>query len=281
MTIPVPPIVSPRWLQGELDRGTRSVKVADVRSYLDGRSGRDAYDRGHLPSAVFVDLDQVLAAPASPELGRHPMPSPEVFAMGLGQVGIGDDDIVVAYDDLGGMIAGRLVWMLRILGAPAALLDGGLPAWPDPLESTATSLTPVERTVRPWPASVMASIDEVAEAAGSGTVVVDSRATERYRGEQEPIDPRAGHVPGAVNLPYTDNLDDQGRFRSPEELAALFASVGADGNAIVYCGSGVSACHNLLAMERAGIDPARLFVGSWSQWSSDPSREAATGATEG
>jgi thiosulfate/3-mercaptopyruvate sulfurtransferase len=278
MTNLVPPIVSSAWLQAELD-GDRPIKVADARAYLDGRLGRDAFEQGHIPGAVFVDLDGVLAAPPSPEAGRHPLPTPEVFAAGLGQAGIGDDDIVVAYDDLGGMIAGRLVWMLRTVGAPAALLDGGLPAWPDPLEAGATSPTPVERTTRPWPESATASIDEVARAAASNTIVVDARAASRYRGDEEPIDPRAGHVPGAVNLPFADNLDADGRFRSPDELAARFTGAGVDAEAIVYCGSGVSACHNLLAMEQAGLEPARLFVGSWSQWSSDPSREAATGTT--
>lgn len=285
MTEPRPqqldPIVTASWLTQALKSGATAdgqrVVVADVRWYLDGRSGREAYDAGHIPGAVFVDLDEVLASPATPEHGRHPMPSPEVFARGLSRLGIGPDDAVVAYDDLGGTSAGRLVWMLRILGHPAALLDGGLPAWDGALDTEPAQPQPVTRPVIPWPAEAMVDADTVAAEARAGTVVVDARAADRFRGETEPVDPRAGHVPGAINLPFLANLDDEGRFRRPEELAQRFGAVEANGQAIMYCGSGVSACHNVLAMERAGLERPRLYVGSWSQWSSDPDRPVATG----
>ena len=279
---PLPPIVSPGWLQEELARPGPDLVVVDIRYYLDGRDGRAAHLAGHLPDAVFVDLETVLAAPASgPVGGRHPMPDPEVFASGLGAAGIGPHTPVVAYDDLDGMVAGRLVWMLRILGAPAALLDGGLAAWPGPVDTGPVPTTPVARPVVPWPAEAMVTADEVAAHVAAGGVVIDSRAGERYRGEVEPIDSRAGHIPGAVNLPFTANLGDDHRFRPAAELAARFAAVGADEDAIVYCGSGVSACHNLLAMEASGRGRPRLFVGSWSAWSADPARPAAHGPNPG
>jgi thiosulfate/3-mercaptopyruvate sulfurtransferase len=288
MTDPMPPIVSARWLAQHLassaeasgtgrEGGGGRVAVADVRWYLDGRSGREAFEAGHIADAVYIDLDRVLASPATAADGRHPLPPPEVFAAGLSEAGIGESDAVVAYDDLGGMAAGRLVWMLRILGLPAALLDGGLPAWDGPMTTGPATVSPVERPVRPWPADAIVDADGVAEAVAAGTIVVDARAPARFSGNEEPVDPRAGHIPGAVNLPFAANLDDGGRFKPPDQLAARFVKVGADGDSIVYCGSGVSACHNVLAMEHAGLDRPRLYVGSWSQWSSDPDRPAATG----
>jgi thiosulfate/3-mercaptopyruvate sulfurtransferase len=209
-----------------------------------------------------------------------------VFAAGLGAAGIGGDDPVVAYDDLGGMIAGRLVWMLRIIGAPAALLDGGITAWAGSTESGEVTRPAVERPVVPWPEDAMVTIDEVEAHIEAGGLVVDSRAAERYRGDTEPIDPRAGHIPGAVNAPFVDNLGgpdgeaDAGtntRFRPLAELRDRFAELGADRDTIFYCGSGVSACNNVLAMEAAGLGRPKVFVGSWSQWSNDPDRTAATG----
>lgn len=275
-----PPIVSTDWLAARLadqETGGPTVRLVDVRYYLDGRSGRRAYAEGHLPGASFVDLDQVLAGPASPEAGRHPLPTPEIFARGLAAAGIGDGDLVVAYDDLGGMAAGRLVWMLRITGQPASLLDGGIPGWTGALETGEHQPEPASREARPWPVEALATAAEVEAHLAAGGVVVDSRAAERYRGDVEPIDPRAGHVPGAVNGPFSDNLDDDGRFRSAADLAGRFESLGADGTAIFYCGSGVSACHNLLAMEASGHRLPRLYAGSWSQWSADDTRPAATG----
>jgi thiosulfate/3-mercaptopyruvate sulfurtransferase len=266
-----PPIVSASWLADHLD----DVVVADVRWYLDGRSGRAAYDGGHLPGAIWIDLDGVLADPADPLRGRHPLPSPERFAAALGALGIGADRQVVAYDDAGGASAARLVWLLRRIGQPAALLDGGLTSWSGPLSTEAPSRASVARAPRPWPPDAIVDADRAATA----PVLLDARAAERYRGEVEPVDPRAGHIPGARSMPLGDNLDADGRFRPPGVLRERFATAGVhtDGpTAVVYCGSGVTACHVLLALEAAGL-PGRLYAGSWSQWSNDPSRPAVTG----
>ncbi len=281
----IDPIVSLEWLDEQRLRHD-DVVVCDVRSYLDGRVGHDAFLAGHLPGARFIDLDTVLAAPAAPGVGRHPMPTPEVFAVGLGAEGIGDGATVVAYDDAGGMIAGRLVWMLRILGRDAALLDGGIGAWIEAngeaqLESgEATPAVAAERAVTTWPDGVMVDADDVAAHIADGGVVVDSRAAERFRGEVEPIDPQAGHVPGAINLPFPSNIDgplNGGRFLAKAALAKRFDQAGVTSEAIIYCGSGVSACNNILAAEHAGLGRPKLYVGSWSGWSSEPDREVATG----
>ncbi|WP_448641429.1 sulfurtransferase [Geodermatophilus sp. URMC 63] len=268
----IPPVVDVTWL----DASRGDVRLADVRWYLDGRSGRAAYDAGHLPGAVFVDLDRWLAAHGSPAEGRHPLPEPEVFAEGMAGLGIGDGDTVVAYDDAGGVIAARLVWMLRATGHQAALLDGGMAAWDGPLEQTAPDPPRASFTARPWPAGQLAGIDDAADPAN---VVVDARDTQRFRGEQEPLDPRPGHVPGAVNVPCRGNLDASGRFLPADELRARFTAAGVTGDSTVvsYCGSGVTACHNLLALELAGLPAGRLYPGSWSQYSHALDRPVAVG----
>lgn len=252
------------------------VVLADVRWYLDGRSGRAAYDRGHLPGAVFVDLDRCLARDGSPQEGRHPLPDPAVFADGMAQLGIGDHDTVVGYDDAGGIFAAHLVWMLRVTGHQAALLDGGLAGYSGPLERDTPQRDRAVFTPRPWPPDRLAGIDDAAD---SSSVVLDAREPERYRGEQEPVDPRAGHIPGARNLPCRGNVDASGRFRPVEQLRARFREVGVTGGeqVVSYCGSGVMACHNLLALELAGLGIGRLYAGSWSQYSHHGDRPVATG----
>ncbi len=268
----MPPVVDPCWLQAHRD----DVVLADVRWYLDGRSGWAAYDAGHLPGAVFVDLDRWLAAEGGPGTGRHPLPDPDVFAGGLASLGIGDADPVVAYDDDGGVIAARLVWLLRAIGHDAALLDGGLLAHEGPLERETPARPPAAFTPRDWPVDRLAGIDDATDPA---SVVLDARAPERFRGDEEPVDPRAGHIPGARSLPCRENVDDRGRFLPAAELRRRFAEVGVrEGTPVVsYCGSGVTACHNLLALEVAGLGPGRLYPGSWSQYSADPDRVIATG----
>lgn len=277
----LPPVVD----ASEVPDGAHLV---DIRWALDGSKGRGTYLKGHLPGAVYVDLGADLAAPASATGGRHPLPAPEDFAAAMGRAGISDGDTVIAYDDTDGSQASRLVWMLRALGEEAALLDGGLRAAvaagarleTDDIRPALGAFTP-----RPWGADVVATPDEAARAASGeaeAPVVVDARAPERYRGETEPIDPRAGHVPGAVNVPFTGNVDDAGRFLPADALRARFAAAGvpvgdSGADVIVYCGSGVTATHDLLALERAG-GRARLLPGSWSQWSADPTRSVATGA---
>jgi thiosulfate/3-mercaptopyruvate sulfurtransferase len=267
----IPPVVGIGWLRER--RG--HVVLADVRWYLDGRSGREAYDKAHLPGAVFVDLDRWLAGPASPAHGRHPLPDPETFARGMAELGIGDASTVVAYDDAGGTIAARLVWMLRVTGHEAALLDGGLAAHEGPLEQVSRPMPPATFTARPWPPERLADIDDATDRANW---VLDARPPERYRGEHEPIDPRPGHIPGARSFPCRGNLDREHRFLPVEDLRRRFEDVRVtDGGAVVsYCGSGVTACHNLLALELAGLGSGRLYPGSWSQYSAGD-RPAETG----
>lgn len=266
-----PPIVDQSWLVANRDE----VVLADVRWFLDGRDGRAAYREGHLPGAVFVDLDADLADPPTAEAGRHPLPDPASFAAAMGRLGIAEMDTVVAYDGGPGAIAARLVWMLRALGQDAAILDGGLAAWTGELETGEVEPEPVERHARPWPRRLVASAADVARTRG---IVVDARAPERYRGDHEPVDARAGHVPGAVNVPFQDNLGDDGRIRPAEELRERYRAAGVtgEGDTIVYCGSGVTACHDLLALELLGVE-ADLYVGSWSEWGADESRPVATG----
>ncbi|BCJ52406.1 sulfurtransferase [Actinoplanes sp. NBRC 14428] len=267
----IEPVVDLRWLREHQDR----VVTADVRWYLDGRSGLEAYEKGHLPGAVFIDLDRWLARHGSPADGRHPLPDPEVFAAGMAAAGIGDGDTVIGYDDAGGVIAARLVWMLRVTGHDAALLDGGLSAYEGELVTGPTGRTPAVFTPRPWPADRLVDIDAVT---GGNAVVLDARDTARFRGEVEPVDPRPGHIPGARSLPCRENLDESGRFLPVAQLRERFAAVGAGngGDVVSYCGSGVTACHNLLAMEHAGLGAGRLYPGSWSQYSATD-RPAATG----
>jgi thiosulfate/3-mercaptopyruvate sulfurtransferase len=268
----IDPVVDAAWVAEH----RAEVVLADVRWYLDGRSGRAAYDAGHLPGAVFVELEAWLAGVPSPAAGRHPLPDPAVFARGMAGLGIGDADTVVAYDDAGGVIAARLVWMLRVLGHPAALLDGGLAAWDGPLETAAPRRPPARFTAAPWPPGRLASMDDAADAAN---VVIDARQRERYLGGEDPIDPRPGHIPGAHSLPCRENLDATGRLLGVEALRRRLAGLGIGPSTPVvsYCGSGVTACHNLLVLEHAGLGEGRLYPGSWSQWSHDPGRPAATG----
>ena len=267
------PIVDAPWLAAHAG----AVVIADVRWYLDGRSGREAYKRGHIGGARFVDLDTDLSGPATKAGGRHPLPAPEGFAAAMGRLGIGDDTAVVAYDDVGGVVASRLWWMLDALGRDAAVLDGGIGAWTGELQTAAPPWPAADFTARPWPNKRLATIDEVdAARTDPGAVVVDARSVERYRGEPNQTDTRYGHIPGAVSMQVGDNLRD-GRFLPAAELRARYAGAGADDRPVIaYCGSGVSACHDLLAIRRAGFPDGRLFVGSWSAWSADPDRPVAT-----
>jgi thiosulfate/3-mercaptopyruvate sulfurtransferase len=268
----VAPVVDIAWLRGREDE----LVLADVRWYLDGRNGRDAYDEGHLPGAVFVDLDRWLAGPASPADGRHPLPDPDVFASGMGELGIGDQSVVVAYDDAGGVIAARLVWMLRATGHEAALLDGGLQAFDGRLEASAPIRGPAAFTPRPWPEDRLADLEAAADPANT---VLDARPRERYVGAIDPIDPRAGHIPGARSLPCRENLERDGRLLAVDELRRRFLAAGVGGGrpVVCYCGSGVTACHNLLAIEHAGLGHGRLYAGSWSQYAHAGDRPVETG----
>jgi thiosulfate/3-mercaptopyruvate sulfurtransferase len=279
LTLPGP-IVNVTWLAAHAD--DPNLRIVDARWALAGPPGQEAYEAGHLPGAVFIDAERELSSPGSGP-GRHPVPSAEKLARVLGAAGIGDEHVVVAYDDAGGSIAARLWWLFRHYGRDgrAAVLDGGFGAWADaglPVvteipDHPAETWTPGERR------------DDVVDTAaisarlGDETLLLDARAPERYRGETEPIDPRAGHIPGAASAPWADNLDAAGHFLPPEQLYRRYAALGAaDRPVVAYCGSSLSATHDLLALELAGIDGARLYEGSWSDWSSDPSRPATVGA---
>jgi thiosulfate/3-mercaptopyruvate sulfurtransferase len=275
--VELPPIVDSDWVLAHRSE----VVLADVRWYLDGRSGRAAFEHAHIAGALFVDLERDLSGPGGPSDGRHPLPSPEAFADALGHLGVGLDDPVVGYDDSGGGTAGRLVWMLRVIGHPAALLDGGLSSWPEAPESgPGATRSPVVVPPRPWPDERFVDHDQVAAAAAGDAVVLDARSAPRFAGEDASIDPRPGHIPGAANVHWAANVDPATRrFRTDGELRDLYAACGVeqDTEVICYCGSGVSACADLLALERLGLGRTRLYVPSWSGWSADPSRPAATG----
>ena len=247
--------------------------------------GRRRYLDGHLPGAVYADLNRDLAAPVTPGSGRHPLPAPADFADWLRSRGVNRDSRVVAYDDGNGMYAARLWWMLRWLGHDeVAVLDGGMRRWLQlglPLSDEVPSPSPGDFVGQPRADAVADAAAVLAATSAPSQRVLDARAPERYRGEVEPIDAVAGHVPGAGNHPFGLSLDAQGGFLDPEELrgalAASLAGTSPD-RVIAMCGSGVSACHLLLALEHAGLRGARLYPGSWSEWSSDPARPVRTGA---
>ena len=255
------------------------VRVLDVRWRLGGPDGHPAYLEGHVPGAVFVRLDDDLAAHGDPTDGRHPLPDASQFQASVRRWGIDDGDIVVVYDDWQGYGAARAWWMLRDAGVDARVLDGGLQAWRDedlPLETGESTPAPGSVTLRPGQLPQL-TIDDAAALAQNGLLLA-ARAGERYRGETEPIDPRAGHIPGAQSAPTSENLDERGRMRSSADLRARFAEFGLVDELIgVYCGSGVSAAQQVLALMVAGYDAA-LYPGSWSQWANHPDRPVATGA---
>ncbi|MFF8556965.1 sulfurtransferase [Streptomyces sp. NPDC015501] len=257
--------------------GPRPPVLLDVRWQLGGPHGRADYEAGHLPGAVFVDLDEDLAAPAG-DGGRHPLPDPEVFGAAMRRAGVGQDTPVVVYDGGQGWAAARAWWLLRWAGhRNVRVLDGGLAAWTGDLSTEVPH--PVEGDFRPEPGALLTLDAEGAAAFARSGLLLDARAAERYRGDVEPIDRVGGHIPGAVSAPTTENVDADGRYLPAERLAARFARLGAqdspDGVG-VYCGSGVSGAHQVLALEIAGFTGI-LYPGSWSEWSSDPSRPVATG----
>jgi thiosulfate/3-mercaptopyruvate sulfurtransferase len=266
-------------LAARLDAGSPPV-VLDVRWALGDPRGHDHYVAGHVPRAVYVDLETELAGPPSPQEGRHPLPTIGNLQAAARRWGLRNDSSVVAYDAVGGTSAARVWWLLRWAGVDdVRLLDGGLAAWRasgHPVEGGVVRPAAGDVTLRPGGMPVIAA-DEAADLARSGTLL-DARAAERYRGEIEPVDPVAGHIPGAVSAPTTDNLNRNGRFLAAELLRERFIELGVDQTAPVgvYCGSGVTAAHEVAALAITGIDAA-LYPGSWSQWCNDPSRPVSTG----
>ena len=265
--------------------------LLDVRWALGMTDGREQYLAGHLPGAVYVDLDTELAGAASPEAGRHPLPTASSFQQAARRWGVREDSRVVVYDTVGGTSAARAWWLLRYFGVPEVrILDGGLPAWERaglPLEVGDVVHAPGDVVVRPGHLPTL-DADEAAELASGEGLLLDARAAERYRGEVEPVDPRAGHVPGALSAPTTGNLRDDGTFLDGTGLRARFSGLGVpdDGGSQrgsgapvgVYCGSGVTASHEVAALAAIGVEAA-LYPGSWSQWSNDASSPVATGAS--
>ncbi len=271
-------IVSASALAAEL-AGPRPPVLLDVRWQLGGPNQRPAYDAGHLPGAVYVDLDRELAGPPGAG-GRHPLPDPEEFGAVMRRAGVCADVPVVVYDGGQGWAAARAWWLLRWSGhRQVSVLDGGLAAWTAAGGAvTSEPAAPVQGDFKPTPGAMgLLDADGAAALAREG-VLLDARAGERYRGEVEPIDPVGGHIPGALSAPTADNTGPDGLFLPAAELRARFAGLGATGGAPVgvYCGSGVSGAHEVLALEVAGIGAA-LYAGSWSEWSADPQRPVATG----
>lgn len=264
------------------ERPADRLVVVDLRWVLgQPGAGRTAYNAGHLPDAIFLDLDDDLSDPnglGAP--GRHPLPTPDAFVARMAAAGIGDGSTVVGYDDAGGWVAARLWWMLDNLGfgrrgidgERVAVLDGGIGAWSAggrPLERESVTLPPTQLTLQgPW--SGVITRDELRSRLGSVTLL-DARAAPRYRGETEPIDPVAGHIPTALSVPHSVNLDEQGRFLPPAELRARFEALATAGGpnreVVTSCGSGTSACHHSVAMRAAGLPDPILYVGSYSDWS--------------
>jgi thiosulfate/3-mercaptopyruvate sulfurtransferase len=272
-------LVSPAALAQELV-GELGPVLLDVRWRLGGPPGLDTYREGHLPEAVFIDLDRDLAAPPGPG-GRHPLPDPAAFQEAMRAAGVSQDRPVVVYDDRDATAAARAWWLLRYHGHEnVRVLDGGYQAWLAaglPVSKADPAGPTGDFTARPGHMPVLDAAG--AQSTARTGLLLDARTGERYRGEQEPVDPVAGHIPGAVSAPTAGNVNPDGTFRSPAELAARFAALGAGSQAGpvgAYCGSGVTAAHEILALAVVGL-PAALYVGSWSNWITDPARPVATG----
>jgi thiosulfate/3-mercaptopyruvate sulfurtransferase len=278
------PLIAPDELAALL-AGAAQPALLDVRWRLGGPPGRELYQAGHLPGAVFTDLDRDLAAPPGAG-GRHPVPAAAAFQAAMRRAGVDGGRAVVVYDDADSTAAARAWWLLRYFGHPLVrVLDGGFRGWAAAGRPVASGDSPGEAAAAPGDFTAspgheeLLDADDAAVLAGTGALL-DARAAERYRGEAEPVDPVAGHIPGALSAPTADNVNPDGTFRSAPELAARFAALGAASGRPVaaYCGSGVTAAHEVLALTLAGI-PAALYAGSWSEWITDPSRPVATGPT--
>ncbi|WP_437974339.1 sulfurtransferase [Sorangium sp. So ce295] len=281
--VPPGPLVDVAWLAAHA--GDPRVRVVDCRWYLGGRRGADEYARGHIPGAVHLDVDADLSSPALGGPGRHPLPDAAAFARVLARIGVVPGSLVVGYDDAGGAIAARLWWLLRYFGHPGGrVLDGGLQAWTAagyPLSTAAPTIAEapaMDLAPGGAPVADKAAVDRLRR--DSAAVILDARARERYEGQTEPVDARPGHIPGARSAPFVENLSAPGgAFRERAELERRYRDLGAlDAATVVcYCGSGVTACHDLLALTTLGREDAILYEGSWSDWARDAALPAASG----
>ena len=271
------PIITPNQLEELINEGS-DVLICDCRFDLtNANTGYEMYKNAHITGAIYVNVDKDLSGPKTGKNGRHPLPSPEAWAKTRQRLGIANHTHVVAYDSHGGTFASRLWWMLRSIGhASVQVLDGGLDAWNGSIGHAGREPSPLATMPEAYPYQGVVTIDEMEENVKADTrkMVIDARAPDRFRGENETLDPVGGHIPGATNRCFKENLVS-GKFKSAEQLYKEFVLlIGQQkpGTIIHSCGSGVSACHNLLAMEAAGLSGSRLHVGSWSEWCSDPSR---------
>jgi thiosulfate/3-mercaptopyruvate sulfurtransferase len=266
----------------QLLAGSEPPTVLDVRWSLAGGPGREEYETAHVPGAAFVDLEQALSGPAGSG-GRHPLPEADAFETAMRQAGVSSSRPVVVYDAADATAAARAWWCLRYFGhRDVRVLDGGFAAWTAagfPTSQQSAAAAAGDFVARPGQMPML-SVEQAAALARDG-LLLDARAAERYRGDVEPVDPVGGHIPGAISAPTGENVGPDGRLRSPQELRRRFEALGATGAEVgVYCGSGVTAAHQVLALSRAGV-PAALYVGSWSQWVTDPARPVATGGDPG
>lgn len=266
----------------------RSWVIIDCRFDLaDPDWGFQDYKLGHIPGAVYAHLDHDLSGPRTASNGRHPLPDPTVFRETLGRLGVDFNKQVVVYDTAGGSFAARLWWMLKYYGhSLVAVLDGGFQAWTagmHPIENGSRTNQGTVFTGEPDPSMLVPTAEMEVLTSDGQTTVIDARAPERFRGEVEPLDPVAGHIPGAVNRFHQDNLGPDGQFLPPEIMKSEFLPLlkqSPPDQAVVYCGSGVTSCHHLLAMQAAGLPMARLYAGSWSEWIRDPKHPITTGETK-
>lgn len=272
-------IVPIKWLLARLYEP--DIVIVDCRFQL-GKpdAGREAYEASHIPGAVYLDLEKDLSAPKGEHGGRHPLPDPETLARTFGKAGISNESRVVAYDDQGGAMASRLWWLLRYVGHQSVfVMDQGFAAWQKlglPVAAERKIVIPASFTADPQP-QMLVAVEEVRVKRGQpGVILIDSREGPRYRGEVEPIDPVAGHIPGAINRFWGESRQADGSWKPADEQRARFADLPPDDELIVYCGSGVTATPNVLALEAAGFNNVKLYAGSWSDWISDPDNPVTT-----
>jgi thiosulfate/3-mercaptopyruvate sulfurtransferase len=274
-------LISVDTLRALMQRGEPLVLLDCGFDLVDTAAGARAHAQGHLPGAFHADVDRDLSSAKTGRNGRHPLPTRERFAASVARWGVKPGVAVVCYDDQGGAYAARVWWMLRWIGHnEVAVLDGGKGAWVAGGGALETAVPALRTDAKPYPlgAATMPTVQADQLLGQTAHTIVDARSAERFRGEVEPLDPVAGHIPGARNRFHKDNLGPDGRFKPAAELRAMFASLQPDATRVVHqCGSGVTACHNLLAMEHAGLKGSALYPGSWSEWCADPSRPVARG----